>query len=214
MARTISVETSSIVCYNGVYLTYYPMGSSKTHTIAGTIKNIEGNTITLETDYPLCEIGDYMKFVNNETNEIHYGIITTLRNTNDVGLSFCPDIRISYDKEKKQWYVVDGNTFYFSLGKYTMLPCNATEKSTINNEILLVGGLIYRKELNKLYQLPVRSEEYWFITDSGDVEMTIDRQYTEDDRRYEIGNYFPCERVARDYRDRIVHLLLNNEDED
>ena len=214
MARTISVETSSIVCYNGVYLTYYPMGSCKTHTIAGTIKNIEGKTITLETDYPLCEIGDYMKFVDNETNEIEYGIVTTLRNANDVGVSFCPDIRISYNKESKQWYVVEGNTYYFSLCKYTMLPCNTTEKTTINNEILLVGGLIYRKELNKLYQLPVRSEEYWFITDSGDVEKTIDLQCQEDDRRYEIGNYFPNERVARDYRDRIVHLLLNNENEE
>lgn len=214
MARTISVETSSIVCYNGVYLTYYPMGSANTHTIAGTIKSIEGNTITLETDYPLCEIGDYMKFVNHETNDVHYGIVTTLRNTNDVGLSFCPDIRISYNTEKKQWYVVEGNTFYFNLGKYEVIPCNTTEKTTINNEILLANGLIYRKELNKLYELPVRCEEYWFITDSGNVETTTDKQYPEDDRRYEIGNYFPCERVARDYRDRIVHLLLSTGDKE
>lgn len=84
--------------------------------------------------------------------------------------------------------------------------CTLKEKELIEEKVKLINewyGIIKKWRAK-------RQEKYYYINSMLQIDKDLDYGAIDDDTRYKNNNYFKTEKLAEEFRDKLIEVLKDN----
>ena len=123
----------------------------------------------------------------------------------DSNLNVYSSSNYDYIKDTNTLYIKGEDTdCYYNCGVYKF--CTLKEKELIEEKVKLINewyGIIKKWRAK-------RQEKYYYINSMLQIDKDLDYGAIDDDTRYKNNNYFKTEKLAEEFRDKLIEVLKDN----